>query len=56
MTLVKRNGSLLNPLPSFFDDFFNRDLFNWANTNFSDTNTTIPAVILRKQQRIMKWK
>jgi HSP20 family protein len=48
MTLVKRNGSLLNPLPMFFDDFFNRDAFNWNNSNFSETNTTIPAVNIKE--------
>ena len=48
MTLVKRNGNLLNPLPLLFDDFFNRDLFDWGNSNFSDTNTTIPAVNIKE--------
>ena len=48
MTLVKRNGSLLNPLPTLFDDFFNRDLLNWNNSNFSNTNTTIPAVNIKE--------
>src|SRR6188508_2765702 len=48
MTLVKRNGNLLNPLPLLFDDFFNRDLFNWGNSNFSDTNTTVPAVNIKE--------
>jgi len=48
MTLVKRNGSLLNPLPMLFDDFFNRDLLNWGNSNFSDTNTTIPAINIKE--------
>ena len=48
MTLVKRNGSLLNPLPVLFDDFFNRDLFNWGNSNFSYPNTTIPAVNIKE--------
>lgn len=48
MTLVKRNGSLLNPLPMLFDDFFNRDLFNWNNLHFSNTNTTIPAVNIKE--------
>ncbi len=48
MTLIKRNGSLLNPLPVFFDDFFKRDMFNWGNTNFSDTNTTIPSVNIKE--------
>ena len=48
MTLVKRNGNLYNTFPSNFDDFFNRDLFNWGNSNFSDTNTTIPAVNIKE--------
>ncbi|HEX7358794.1 MAG TPA: Hsp20/alpha crystallin family protein [Ignavibacteriaceae bacterium] len=48
MTLVKRNGSLLNQMPVLFDDLFNRDLFNWGNLNFSDTNTTIPAVNIKE--------
>jgi HSP20 family protein len=48
MTLVKRNGGLLNPLPMLFDDFFNRDLFNWNNSNFSASNTSIPAVNIKE--------
>ncbi len=48
MTTVKRNGNLLNPLPMLFDDFFNRDFLNWNNSNFSDTNTTIPAVNIKE--------
>ncbi|MBS1598322.1 MAG: Hsp20/alpha crystallin family protein [Bacteroidetes bacterium] len=48
MTLVKRNGNLNNLFPTFFDDFFNRDLFNWGNVNFSETNTTIPAVNIKE--------
>ncbi len=50
MNLVKRNGSLLNSLPLLFDDFFNRDrdLYNWSNSNFSNTNTTIPAVNIKE--------
>jgi HSP20 family protein len=48
MTLVKRNGNMNSLFPAFFDDFFNRDLFNWKNLNFSDTNTTIPAVNIRE--------
>ncbi len=48
MTLVKRNGSLLNQMPVLFDDLFNRDLFNWGNQNFSDTNTTVPAINIKE--------
>ncbi|ULQ50957.1 Hsp20/alpha crystallin family protein [Flavihumibacter fluvii] len=31
-----------------FDDFLIRDIFNWGLTNFSDTNTTIPAVNIKE--------
>lgn len=48
MTLTKRNGNLLSPLPLLFDDFFNRDLFQWKNDHFSDTNTSIPAVNIKE--------
>ena len=48
MTLVRRNGGLLNQLPMFFDDFFNRDMSNWGVNNYSDTNTTIPAVNIKE--------
>ncbi len=48
MTLVKRNGSLLNRLPMLFDDFVNRDFFNWNLSNYSETNTTIPAVNIKE--------
>ncbi|UEG49766.1 Hsp20/alpha crystallin family protein [Ferruginibacter lapsinanis] len=48
MTIVKRNGNLLNHFPTLFDDFLNRDFFNWGLTNYSDTNTTIPAVNIKE--------
>ena len=48
MTLVRKNGTLLNPLPMLFDDLFNREWSNWGNSNFSDTNTTIPAVNIKE--------
>ena len=48
MTIVKRNGNLQHYFPQLFDDFFNRDIFNWGLTNYSDTNTTIPAVNIKE--------
>lgn len=48
MTFVKRNGELQNQFPALFDDFLNRDIFNWGLSNFSDTNTTIPAVNIKE--------
>jgi len=48
MTIVKRNGNWLNHFPTLFDDILNRDLFNWNTSNFSNTNTTIPAVNIKE--------
>lgn len=41
MALIKSN---FPTLPRLFDDFFTRDVFDWGNSNFSTTNTTLPAV------------
>ncbi|WP_276875299.1 Hsp20/alpha crystallin family protein [Chryseobacterium joostei] len=51
-TIVKRNnGSLLPANPrSLFDDFFNRELFNWDNTNFSSSRTTLPSVNIKERE------
>lgn len=48
MKILKRNNNMLNNFPTLFDDFLNRDIFNWGLTNFSDTNTTIPAVNIKE--------
>ncbi len=44
MTLIKRNGNTFPSIPSFFDDLFASELFNWNNSNFSSTSTTVPSV------------
>lgn len=43
MSLTKQNGNSFPAFPRLFDDFFSRELFNWDNSNFSATRTTIPA-------------
>jgi len=48
MSLIKRNGLLPETFPALFDDFFGRELFNWGNSNFSSTSTTVPAVNIRE--------
>ncbi len=48
MTLEKRNGNLINSLPGLFDDFFTKDLFDWGNSNFSTSGTTLPAVNVKE--------
>jgi len=45
MTLLKRANSYL---PSFWDNFFSRDLMDWGNSNFSSTDTTLPAVNVKE--------
>ncbi|MDP4239890.1 MAG: Hsp20/alpha crystallin family protein [Bacteroidota bacterium] len=37
-----------NQLPSMFDRFFEGDLFDWSNRNFSSTNTTLPSVNIKE--------
>ena len=37
-----------NQLPSMFDRFFEGDLFDWSNRNFSMTNTTLPSVNIKE--------
>ncbi|MFA5973365.1 MAG: Hsp20/alpha crystallin family protein [Lentimicrobiaceae bacterium] len=47
MSLVKRE----NYQPTWsnlFNDFLNRDWFDWNNQNYSLTNTTIPAVNIKE--------
>jgi HSP20 family protein len=48
MSLIKRNGAAFPAIPSLFDDFFSRELFNWGNSNYSNTGTTMPAVNIRE--------
>ncbi len=48
MTIVKRNGNPQNSFPSLFNDFFTSNMFDWGESNFSNTGTTIPAVNIRE--------
>jgi HSP20 family protein len=43
--LAKRNESYL---PSFFDRFWNNDLMDWGQSNYSSTNTSLPAVNVKE--------
>lgn len=48
MNIIKRNGNSMNQWPLLFDDFFNRDFFDWGLSNYSDTNTSIPKVNVKE--------
>jgi HSP20 family protein len=45
MTLARRNEGYF---PSFIDRFLNNDLMDWNQTNFSGTNTSLPAVNVKE--------
>lgn len=47
MNLAKRNE---NYFPSFFDRFFNNELMDWNLSNFSSTNTSLPAVNVKENE------
>ena len=47
MTLTKFNRSF-PAFPSLFDRFFDNELFDWSNRNYSDVNTTLPSVNIRE--------
>jgi len=45
--LVQRNETL--PFfPRFFGDLFDKEFADWANSHFSTTNTTLPAVNIKE--------
>ena len=50
MSLVKFS----NHVPTLFDRFFEGDLFDWSNRNFSITNTTLPSVNIKENQDAFK--
>ena len=54
MSLILRRQNRLPEFGSIFDNFFNSDLFDWSTRNFSDTNTTLPAVnIVEDEEKYM---
>ena len=48
MTLMRRSDNMWPSFPSIIDSLFSRDLMDWNNTNYSTTNTTLPAVNIRE--------
>ncbi len=48
MTLARISNPWMSHLPSMLDRFFEGDLMDWNSSNFSDTNTTLPAVNIKE--------
>lgn len=44
MTNVKHFNSAFPSAPSLFDRFFEREWMDWNRNNYSNTNTTLPAI------------
>lgn len=44
MRLIKMSESGIPSIPSFIDNIFSRDWLDWTSSNYSNTNTTLPAV------------
>jgi HSP20 family protein len=44
---MKRN-ELFPAWSRFFNDFFDKDLLDWTDKHFSNTNTTLPAVNIKE--------
>lgn len=49
MSIIKRNGNNFPAIPALFDDLFSREMFNWGNSNYSSTSTTVPSVNIREE-------
>ena len=47
MSIVKRNNRNYSTLPSIWDNFLNRDVFNWGN-NFTSAENSMPAVNIKE--------
>lgn len=52
MSLIKKNKNLLPSFSRFWDDddFFNRGMSNWGVSNFSNADSTLPAVNIRETE------
>ena len=48
MAIIRRTSSYYPSIPSLFENFISRDLMDWNSFNFSDTNTTLPAVNIKE--------
>jgi len=48
MTLAKLSNNWHPSFPSLFDRFFDGDLMDWNSSNYSSTDTTLPAVNVKE--------
>jgi HSP20 family protein len=44
MTIIRKSDNGYPTIPSLIDNLFSRDWLDWTSSNYSTTNTTLPAV------------
>src|SRR4030095_6527998 len=51
-SLIRRNRNFFPAFSRFWDDddFFNRGMINWGTSNFSNSETTLPAVNIKETE------
>src|SRR4030095_2753350 len=51
-SLIRGNRNFFPAFSRFWDDddFFNRGMVNWGTSNFSDSDTTLPAVNIKETE------
>lgn len=50
MTLARLSNNWFPSTPSLFDRIFEGDLMDWNRSNFSSTNSTLPAVNVKENE------
>ncbi len=50
MTLRRLSNNVFPTFPSFFDNIFEGNLMDWNTSNYSDSNSTLPAVNVKETE------
>ena len=50
MTLARLSNNTFPSFPSLFDRFFDGELMDWNSSNYSSTETTLPAVNVKENE------
>ena len=48
MTILSKKPKELRTFPNLLENFFPQDIFDWGQSNFSESGTTLPAVNIKE--------
>ena len=51
MSQIIKKTPLFPSFPTFFDDFFTKDFFDWNDKNFAKVGSTLPSVNLKETDK-----